>query len=458
MKDHLDATSPAATRLTATRADFPPDFLFSTATSAYQIEGHAFGGAGRTHWDAFAEIPGRVARFETGAVACDHYHRWGEDLDLVRDGGFDAYRFSTSWARIMPDGVTVNPAGLDFYDRLVDGMLARGIRPMATLYHWELPEALSLRGGWLVRETTARFADFTRIVAERIGDRLHSVAPVNEPWCVAWLSHFHGAHAPGHRSLEAGVRAMHHVALAHGLSAAVLRDAGVAGVGAACNFEYALPATDHDEDIAAARLYDGIYNRWFAGAMFRGAYPEDVLEGFAPHMPAGWEDDLAAIRQPLDWFGVNYYTCKRLTAGGRAWPAIVDVPGDLPKTAMGWEICPEGLEYLLRRIAAEYSRDVPLFVTENGLANPDAPNRPDVERIAFTDRHLHACLRAIATGVPLAGYTAWSLLDNYEWAFGYEKRFGLVHVDFETQARTAKASWHAFAAALASPAASRSAL
>ena len=448
MRDIADAATDGP-RLAVTRADFPKDFLFSTATSAYQIEGHALGGAGPTHWDAFASIPGKVARFETGAIACEHYHRWEEDLDLVARGGFDAYRFSTSWARVMPDGVTVNPEGLDFYDRLVDGMLARGIKPMATLYHWELPEAQSRRGGWLVRETPERFADFTRVVAERIGDRLYSVAPVNEPWCVAWLSHYHGAHAPGLASLEAGVQSMHNVALAHGLSVEVLRELGVRNVGAACNFEYALPATDDDEDVEAARLYDGIYNRWFAGAMFRGEYPTDVLEGFAPHMPQGWEADLARIHHPLDWFGINYYTCQRLMRAGRDWPRIGSVPGDLPRTAMGWEICPEGLTYLLKRIAGEYSKDVPLFVTENGLANPDAPNRPDRERIEFVDLHLRACLDAIDAGVPLQGYTAWSLMDNYEWAFGYEKRFGLVHVDFETQERTPKASWHAFAHALA---------
>ena len=244
------------------------------------------------------------------------------------------------------------------------------------------------------------------------------------------------------------MRAMHHVALAHGLSVEVLRDAGVPGVGAACNFEYPLPASDHDEDVAAARLYDGIYNRWFTGAMFRGAYPEDVLEGFLPHMPEGWEDDLPRIHRPLDWFGVNYYTCSRLTKAGRDWPHLASVPGDLPKTAMGWEICPEGLEYILRRLAAEYTADVPLFVTENGLANPDTPTRPDLERIDYMRLHLDACRRAIAAGVPLEGYTAWSLLDNYEWAFGYEKRFGLVHVDFDTQERTPKASWHALADAL----------
>ncbi|UWQ20505.1 GH1 family beta-glucosidase [Jannaschia sp. W003] len=435
--------------LSVGRADFPEGFRLSTATSAYQIEGHAFGGAGPTHWDTFASIPGKVAREEDGAVACDHYHRWEEDLDLIAAGNFDAYRFSTSWARVMPDGVTVNPEGLDFYDRLVDGMLERGIAPMGTLYHWELPEALNQRGGWLVRETPERFAEFTRVVAERIGDRLHAVAPINEPWCVAWLSHYHGFHAPGHASLEAGVRAMHHVALAHGLSAEVLHGMGQRGVGAACNFEYALPASDTDADRAAARLYDGIYNRWFVQAMTQGTYPEDVLEGFAPHMPEGWEADLATIRQPLDWFGVNYYTCQRLAAGAGDWPGYQPVPGPLPKTAMGWEICPEGLAYILKRLHGEFTGDVPLFITENGLANADQPGRPDRERIAYTDAHLHACLDAIRAGVPLAGYTAWSLMDNYEWTFGYEKRFGLVHVDFETQERTPKASYHALARAFA---------
>ena len=446
MKD-LSAIAP---ELGVTRTDFPEGFTFSTATSAYQIEGHGFGGAGRTHWDDFAETPGKVLRAEDGAVACDHYHRWAEDLDLVRDGGFDAYRFSTSWARIMPDGVNVNPEGLDFYDRLVDGMLERGIQPYATLYHWELPEALGRRGGWTEREVPERFADFTRVVARRLGDRLHAVAPVNEPWCVAWLSHYHGAHAPGLRSFPAAVRAMHHVALAHGLSRDVLRAEGAARIGAACNFEYALPARDTDADRAAARLYDGLYNRWFVQAMTQGTYPVDVLEGFAPHMPAGWEDDLNVIRGPLDWFGVNYYTCQRLIGGAKPdWPYYETTKGDLPQTCMGWEICPEGLTQTLRRLAAEYTGDTPLVVTENGLAVPDMPGRPDVERIDFTARHLRACLDAIHAGVPLAGYTAWSLLDNYEWAYGYSERFGLVHVDFETQARTPKASWHALARVLA---------
>jgi beta-glucosidase len=433
---------------TLARPDFPEGFVFATATSAYQIEGHAFGGAGRTHWDAFAETPGKVVRGEHGAVACDHYHRWGEDLDLIAAAGFDAYRFSTSWARVMPDGQTLNQDGLDFYDRLVDGMLARGLKPMATLYHWELPEALSDRGGWTVREIPERFAEFTRIVAERIGDRLFSVAPINEPWCVAWLSHYDGAHAPGLTDLGAAAKAMHHVCLAHGLSAEVLRDAGVRNVGAVCNMEDALPATDSGADRAAAALYDGIYNRWFVSAMVQGRYPEDVLEGLAPHMPEGWERDMACIAQPLDWFGINFYTCKRVVGTGGPWPGIGFVDGPLPKTDMGWEIRPESLGFFLRRTAKDYTGALPLYITENGLAHDDAGMQPDLGRIDYIDRHLRVCHEAIADGVPLEGYTVWSLLDNYEWAFGYEKRFGLVHVDFETQARTPKASYHALARAL----------
>ncbi|MGB3408452.1 MAG: GH1 family beta-glucosidase [Jannaschia sp.] len=434
--------------LSVKRSDFPPDFLFATATSAYQIEGHAFGGAGRTHWDSFAEQPGKVARGENGATACDHFHRWQEDLDLIAAAGLDAYRFSTSWARVMPDGKTINPQGLDFYDRLVDGMLARGIRPMATLYHWELPEVLAAQGGWTTRMVPERFADFTRVIAARLGDRIYSTAPVNEPWCVSWLSHFEGYQAPGLADLGAAAKAMHHVALAHGLSVQVLRAEGVANVGAACNLEYALPATDRDEDHRAADVYDAIYNRWFVGAMTEGRYPGQVLDGLEHLLPKGWRDDMKTVSQPLDWMGINYYTCKRMVGTDAAWPAYGTVPGPLPRTDMEWEICPEGFDHLLRRTASDYTGDLPLFVTENGMANADVPGRPDLERIAYLDRHLEVARNLVADGVPLKGYTIWSLLDNYEWTLGYDKRFGLVHVDFDTYTRTPKASYHALARAL----------
>ncbi len=430
------------------RSDFPEGFFFAAATSAYQIEGHAHGAAGRTHWDSFAAVPGKVMNRETGAQACDHYHRWPADLDLMREAGFDAYRFSTSWARIMPNGRQINAEGLDFYDRLVDGMLARGLRPMATLYHWELPDALARKGGWTSREIPERFAEFSAIVGRRLGDRLYATAPINEPWCVAWLGHYLGQHAPGLTDLPAAARAMHHVALAHGLSVQALRSEDVGNIGAVCNLEYALPATDEDEDVEAATLYDGLYNRWFPGAMTKGEYPEDILEGLADHMPEGWQDDMKDVAQPIDWFGINYYTCQRLRRAGKVWPHVGTVPGPLPRTDMGWEVCPEGLTALLRRTAADYTGEMPIFITENGLAVAEAET-PDTSRIAYLDAHLGAALAAIEAGVPLKGYTVWSLLDNYEWAFGYSKRFGLVHVDFGTQARTPRASYHALARALA---------
>jgi beta-glucosidase len=432
------------------RTAFPPGFLFGAATSAYQIEGHAQGGAGRTHWDDFAETPGNVVRAETGARACDHLNRWEEDLDLIAAANLDVYRFSASWARVLPEGRgTANPAGLDFYDRLVDGMLKRGIRPALTLYHWELPSALADAGGWRNRDIADWFADYAYVLCRRIGDRVWSAAPVNEPWCVAWLSHFMGLHAPGMRDIRAAARAMHHVGLAHGRAMQAMRALGMGNLGAVCNMEYAQAADDTPAAVAAAGLYDGIYNRWFLSAMCRGAYPADVLAHLAPHLPAGWQDDMGTIAAPLDWVGLNYYTRKLIAPAPGPFPALAEVEGPLPKTQMGWEIYPEGLAFFLRRTHAEYSRGLPLFVTENGMANPDTPEAEDTARIAYLADHLAAVRAAIADGVPVQGYFAWSLLDNYEWSLGYEKRFGLVHVDFETLQRRPKASYHALARALA---------
>ena len=431
------------------RSDFPDGFLFAAATSSYQIEGHSFGSAGRTHWDDFASTPGNVVRAETGAVACDHYHRWETDLDLMKDMGLDAYRFSMSWARVLPEGRgTINKKGLDFYDRLVDGMLERGLKPMGTLYHWELPSALADLGGWRNPDLPNWFADYTEIIMSRLGDRMFSVAPINEPWCVGWLSHFEGQHAPGLRDIRATAHAMHHVLKAHGRAIQVMRGLGMKNLGAVCNFEYAHPVDDSPKAIGAAKLYDGIYNRFFLGGLFHGSYPRDVMDGLAPHMPKGWQKDFDVIQTPIDWLGLNYYTCKRIGSTDGAWPSLAEVPGPLPKTQMGWEIFPEGLEHFLTWVHQTYTKGLPLYVTENGMANPDQPGVSDDARIAYIDQHLHAAKRAIDQDVPLHGYTFWSLLDNYEWALGYEKRFGLVHVDFETLERTPKSSYHAVASAL----------
>ncbi|MBS0124393.1 GH1 family beta-glucosidase [Thetidibacter halocola] len=434
-----------------TRQDFPPGFLFGAATSSYQIEGHAFGGAGRTHWDDFAATPGNVVRAENGDRACDHYHRFEEDLDLVAAAGFDCYRFSTSWARVMPDGRTVNPEGLDFYDRLTDAMLERGLKPCVTLYHWELPSALADKGGWRNRDIAGWFADFTQTIMGRIGDRMYSAAPINEPWCVAWLSHFMGLHAPGLRDIRATARAMHHVLLAHGTAIQVMRDLGMNNLGAVFNMEWAAPADDSPEAAEKAALMDAYYNTWFLSAVFRGEYPAAALAGLEPHMPDRWQDDFAKIQSPVDWCGINYYTRKLIAPADGPWPALREVEGPLPKTQMEWEVYPDGLHDFLVRTARDYTGVLPLFITENGMANPDSVQDGavnDPQRIAYVEAHLDAVLRAIAAGVPVQGYFLWSLLDNYEWALGYEKRFGLVHVDFDSLERTPKASYHALKSAL----------
>lgn len=434
------------------RRNFPEGFVFGTATSAYQIEGHRFGGAGLTHWDSFAATPGNVRNAENGQVACDHYHRFTEDLDLVAKAGFDAYRFSTSWARILPDGTGApNAEGLDFYDRLIDAMLERSIRPAATLYHWELPQPLADIGGWRNRDVTAYFADFAALVAQRFGDRLWSIAPINEPWCVAWLSHFDGHHAPGLRDIRATARAMHHVCLAHGRAVDAMRAAGAVNLGAVCNMEYARPGDDSAEAVRCADRYDAIYNRFFLSAMRHGQYPDLVLEGLEPHLPTGWQDDFPTIQAPIDWLGINYYTCARLVPCDGPWPSMRQIDPIPPLTQMEWEIAPEGLAFFLDRTARDYAGDLPIYVTENGMAWPDASADGavnDPERIAYLDRHAEVVRAAIDAGIPVRGYFVWSLLDNYEWAFGYDMRFGLVHVDFATLTRTPKASWHAIRAGL----------
>ena len=433
----------------------PDDFLFGVATSSYQIEGSSFGGCGPSHWDDFAAEPGRVANGENGAIACDHYHRYEEDLDLVRDGGFGAYRFSFSWARLLPENDRAsNAEGIAFYDRLIDGILERGITPFAALYHWDLPRRHAQRGGWTERDIAKYFADYTDLVMRHFGDRLHAVAPINEPWCVAWLSHYWGEHAPGLRDIGAAARAMHHVQLAHGLSVEAMRANGHGNVGCILNKEYGVPGIDTDAAHEKTELFDGIYNRWFEESMFRGRYPEDVLAVLGPHMPKEFDDDMACIAAPLDWVGANYYT-RALIMPDASEPHIGFrcERGDLERTDMGWEIDPAGLGFFLRRLATDYAPGLPLYVTENGMANDDVPGGGgsgangsinDQARITYFERHLEVVEAVVAEGVPLKGYFAWSLLDNYEWALGYGKRFGLVYVDYETLERVPKESYGAW--------------
>ena len=425
------------------RADFGKDFVFGVATAAYQIEGGQTDGRGTSIWDTFSATPGNTDKGDSGIEACDHYERWPEDLDLIRDGGFDAYRFSFAWPRLIPDGTgAVNQAGIDFYDRLIDGMLERGLKPFATLYHWDLPSSLQDKGGWMNRDIAKWFADYAVLVQNRFGDRLATIATINEPWCVAFLSHFLGNHAPGYRDLRAGARAMHHVLYAHGSAVNALRAEGGKDLGIVLNLSYGMPASDSEADKRATRLWDGVFNRWYLDGVLKGSYPKDVVSIIEPYLPEGFEKDMDVVGTPIDWLGINYYS-RNLMAHDPDRPVfpVKQVEGPLEKTEMGWEIYPQGLENLLVRIKDEYPA-VPIYVTENGMAEVEGTDDP--RRTNYYSDHLKSVLRAKQQGADMRGYFAWSLLDNFEWSFGYSKRFGLVHVDYETQKRTPKASYRAF--------------
>lgn len=435
------------------RADFPKDFKFGVATAAYQIEGASFGGCGPSHWDTFAATPGNTKNGEHGAIACDHYHRFEDDLDLIATAGLDHYRFSVSWARIMPDGINVNADGIDFYDRLTDAMLARGIKPMLTMHHWDMPAALCDVGGWRNPDISDRFAELTDKVVNCIGDRMWASGTFNEPWCITWLSHFYGIHAPGLRDVRATAHAIHNLLVAHGKSIGVMRDKGMDNLGIYLNFEPTEAASDGEDDKMASARQHAQYNSCFIDPLFKGHYPALVLEGLEQHLPHNWHDDMAAIKAPLDWLGVNNYT-RRLVAANDSpvWPAIRDVEGPLPKTEMDWEVAPDSFEWLLGWLSEEVG-GLPLYITENGMAGPEQKlddSCDDPWRIDYIDQYIAAMKRAMDKGANIKGYTVWSLLDNYEWALGYEKRFGIVHVNYDTLERTPKTSWQALKIALAS--------
>ncbi len=422
------------------RQDLGPNFLFGAATAAYQIEGGQGDGRGQSIWDTFSATPGNVKNADNGSVACDHYNRWPEDLDLIRDGGFEAYRFSLAWPRLIPEGTgAVNQQGVDFYDRLIDGMLERGLKPYATLYHWDLPSALQDKGGWMNRDIASWFADYAALVGSKFGDRLAATATINEPWCVAFLSHFLGVHAPGYRDARAAARAMHHVLLAHGSAIDALRSEGTKNLGIVLNLEKSEPASDSPEDRIAGNLGDAVFNRWYLGGVFKGLYPEELTTALAPFLPAGFEKDMEVISRPLDWLGINYYT-RGLYKSDPTRPILPygQVKGPLEKSDLGWELYPQGLTDLLVRVSREYTK-LPIYITETGMSETN-----DERRVKFYDDHLRAVANAQAQGADVRGFFAWSLLDNYEWAEGYTSRFGIVHVDYETQLRTPKGSYRAF--------------
>ncbi len=454
-----------------TSASFPPGFLWGVATSAYQVEGATGAdGRGESIWDRFAATPGAIEDGSDGRVACDHYHRWPEDVALMRQLGLNAYRFSIAWPRIQPLGRgAVNAAGLDFYDRLVDGLLEAGLAPMATLYHWDLPQALQDRGGWGSRDTASAFVDYAHAVSMRLGDRVTHWCTHNEPWCIAALGHEHGAHAPGLKDPALSLRVAHHLLLSHGWAVPVLRrNAPRAEVGVVLIASHAEPHTDSAADREAARGFDALFNRWYLDPIFRGEYPADgvadrVRQGHLPpgELPFVRPGDLAAIAAPLDFLGLNYYSRTVLSGApgpaGEPPPRAVAMAPREQLTDMGWEVWPQGLEDLLLRLQRDY-QPARIYITENGAAYGDLPNGDgrihDARRRDYLAGHLRALSRAIAAGVPVGGYFHWSLLDNFEWAFGYTKRFGLVHVDLATQRRTLKDSaqfYGAVAAANAVP-------
>jgi beta-glucosidase len=431
---------------------FPPDFLWGAATSAYQIEGSPLAdGAGPSIWHRFARTPGRVVDGTTGDVACDHYRRMPDDVALMRRLGLQAYRFSVAWGRVLPEGTgRVNDAGLDVYDRLLDRLAEAGIEPLVTLYHWDLPAALDGRGGWLNRDAADWFADYARAVYERLGDRVRRWITINEPWVVMDGGYVRGGLAPGHRVVAEGPLVAHHLLLAHARGTAALRAEGAAEVGLAVNLEPKVPATDRPGDVAAAARADAYINRIFLDPVVHGRYPDRLAEVFGEAWPEWPAADLDEIQTPLDFLGVNYYTravCRDDPDDPPERARRVRQPRH-PYTEMGWEVYAPAFRDLLVRLRDEWGLGgdrAPLYVTENGAAFYDPPQPvggrlSDPLRIAYLHDHLLAVRDAIERGVDVRGYFAWSLLDNVEWAQGTTKRFGLVHVDFETQARTPKAS------------------
>ncbi|MBA3825377.1 MAG: beta-glucosidase [Ktedonobacterales bacterium] len=436
---------------------FPADFLWGASTSAYQIEGAVHeDGRGASIWDQFAATPGKTFAGESGEVACDHYHRMPEDVELMASMNMGAYRFSVAWPRVQPDGSgPVNAKGLDFYDRLVDALLAHHITPVLTLHHWDLPLALYERGGWLNRETAACFADYAEIVARRLGDRVPWWLTINEPWCAAFLGYGNGLHAPGKQDMPSAFTAGHHLLLAHGMAMQRLRSILPQGaqLGIALNLNPSYAHDNSPETLRAVQEVDRFNNSWFLDPIFRGSYPEQLFADFHTNPPPIEDGDMAVIMTPLDYLGVNYYSRALIPlhqgtspVGTSSATVVSDQNGNF--TEMGWEIYPPGLTDLMMQLHRDY-HSPKIVITENGAAFADVWDGGDTvddpRRTEYLQAHIRALAAAQAQGVPVGGYLAWSLMDNFEWAEGYSKRFGLVYVDFPTQRRIVKASglWYA---------------
>jgi beta-glucosidase len=418
------------------RSKFRDEFVFGVATSAYQIEGSKFGGCGESIWDHFAKNGGTV-NGDNGSLACDHFHRFEEDLDLLVDAGFDAYRFSFSWSRLFPDGKNLNIKGLDFYKQLLDAINSRGLRPYGTAYHWDMPQALGALGGWTIRDNAERFGQFMGFIARNFGDNLENLVSINEPWCVAWLSHYLGEHAPGLQDLSSAVKASHYVCLGHGLGVQAARKETKKPIGVVLNFTPGRLETKTKINTEALERYEAVTNTWYLSAIMKGNYPDVALQDLEVYLPNGWKQDLLTIKEPIDFIGINYYTTVLLKSGGDKFPFVEFIERNLPKTDMGWDVEPVGLREALN-LVSDYAPNLPLYITENGMASKNAI--ADIDRIEYYKQHLNEVEKASKT-LPIKGYFAWSLLDNFEWALGYDKRFGLVQVDYETQKRTMKDSF-----------------
>ncbi len=427
---------------------FPTDFVWGAATASYQIEGAASeDGRGESVWDRFCATPGKVRNGDSGAVACDFYHRYHDDIALMRELGLDAFRFSVAWPRVLPEGRgRVNEAGLDFYDRLVDELLGNGIAPYVTLFHWDTPQVLEDAGGWPARDTIDAFAEYVDAVSARLGDRVGHWITHNEPWVVSWVGHGWGHHAPGRQSESDALATAHHLLVSHGRAVEILRrNSPAAEVGITLNLDNPYAASDSPEDVAAARWVDGLHNRWFLDPLFLGSYPEDMLEAWAEILPQVRDGDLDLISAPIDFLGVNNYTSPLVAADENGGRSQIVRRNDVDRTDMGWEVVPDGLQDLLLRLHHDY-RPAAIYVTENGAAYPDVRGHDgsvsDPERQSYLESYLAGAARATAEGVPLRGYFAWSLLDNFEWAWGYWKRFGLIYIDYATLERVPKGSFY----------------
>jgi len=438
---------------------FPSDFLWGTATSAYQIEGAwNVDGKGESIWDRFSHTPGRIERGDTGDTACDYYHRWPDDLDLMKWLGVQTYRFSLAWTRLLPNGRgTVNQPGVDFYNRIIDALLEANIQPFVTLYHWDLPQTLQDEGGWTNRDTAEAFAAYTDVATRAFGDRVKHWITHNEPAVASWMGHFHGEHAPGFSDADTAMRASHHILLSHGMAVPIIRqNSPEAEAGITLDVNMMVAGSNSAKDRALAQQADGSWTRWFSDPVFGRGYPEDVRIGFEQQSGKSFPmdyvlpGDLQTIAAPIDFLGINYY---------RRHIFHIPTPDNAPQTIfpaektpenwtdIGWENYPDGLTHMLCRMAFEY-HPPKIYITENGASYDTPPNEKgeihDDLRVNYLRTHLAAAHRAIEVGVPLAGYFAWSLMDNFEWARGYKQRFGLVWVDFDTLERIPKASAHWF--------------